>query len=235
MAINNFEQLREMLNFTDKNDFYFVQILKRRKDQGNSDIGSNSYVVKTYYIKSKEQLDKDMAEMILLADFQNARVYINLNKRNFKKCSLQTARLILDQMCNEDYISAPKAFNTVCGRYSDEEDKKWVIDYDEKDLDKLKEVENYINTLQPKDIKNKIYCQVKTKNGYHLITSPFNLQDFKIKYSDIDVHKQNPTILYMPTNEDIIEEEQIKNDLKKMTLWQTIKYYFFKMMEDQPR
>jgi len=210
MAINNFAQLREMLNFTDKNDFYFIQVLRRKKE--NPELGSNSYVVKTYYIKSKEQLDKDMAEMILLADFQNARVYINLNKRNFKKCSLQTARLILDQMCNEDYISAPKAFNTVCGRFSDEEDKKWVIDYDEKDLDKLKEVENFINDLQPV-VKNKIYCQVKTKNGYHLITSPFNLQEFKIKYPDIDVHKQNPTILYMPTNDEPIEYEPIKLNL----------------------
>ena len=29
-----------------------------------------------------------------------------------------------------------------------------------------------------------------------LITTPFNLQQFKEKYPDVDVHKNNPTLLY---------------------------------------
>ena len=43
---------------------------------------------------------------------------------------------------------------------------------------------------------------IPTKNGYHIITKPFNLKQFKDKYSDIDVHKNNPTILYIPKNLD---------------------------------
>ena len=35
-----------------------------------------------------------------------------------------------------------------------------------------------------------------------IITKPFNLKQFKDKYPDIDVHKNNPTILYIPKNLD---------------------------------
>lgn len=48
----------------------------------------------------------------------------------------------------------------------------------------------------------KIYDYIPTKNGYHIITKPFNLKQFKDKYPDIDVHKNNPTILYIPKSLD---------------------------------
>lgn len=49
---------------------------------------------------------------------------------------------------------------------------------------------------------SKIYAYIPTKNGYHIITKPFNLKQFKDKYPDIDVHKNNPTILYIPNSLD---------------------------------
>jgi hypothetical protein len=42
----------------------------------------------------------------------------------------------------------------------------------------------------------KIYTMVPTKTGCHLITKPFNMQTFKEKYPTVDIHKDNPTILY---------------------------------------
>ena len=36
---------------------------------------------------------------------------------------------------------------------------------------------------------SKIYGYIPTKNGYHIITKPFNLKQFREKYPDIDVHK----------------------------------------------
>lgn len=47
---------------------------------------------------------------------------------------------------------------------------------------------------------SKIYDYIPTKNGYHIITKPFNLKQFREKYPDIDVHKNNPTVLYIPNN-----------------------------------
>jgi hypothetical protein len=47
-------------------------------------------------------------------------------------------------------------------------------------------------------IGSKIVSTVPTKSGYHLITLPFNVQKFREKFPDIDVHRNNPTILYIP-------------------------------------
>ena len=49
------------------------------------------------YNLSKYLLDKE-EEIINICKLFNARAGINLNKRNFEKCSLQAAKLILDQI-----------------------------------------------------------------------------------------------------------------------------------------
>ena len=197
--IDNFEQISELLSWEDSNDFYFVQILKRKKE--NPELSSNSYVVKTYYITSLDNLNFYKEEMKMLAKFHNARVYINLNKRNFEKCSLQTARIILDQIANKDYKSSRKAFNTICGKYSSDTDKKWIIDVDDNSSKKFYDwLKEELDKLQP--IGPKFITHIDTKNGYHIISKPFNLAEFNELFRDKqelkpDVHKQNPTILYM--------------------------------------
>lgn len=37
-----------------------------------------------------------------------------------------------------------------------------------------------------------------TDNFEQVITSPFNLKEFKKKYPELDVHKNNPTNIYIP-------------------------------------
>ena len=39
---------------------------------------------------------------------------------------------------------------------------------------------------------------IPTKNGLHLICRPFNSAKFCHKYPEVDVHKDNPTILFVP-------------------------------------
>jgi len=38
---------------------------------------------------------------------------------------------------------------------------------------------------------------IKTRSGVHIICRPFNLQKFKEEFPEVDVHKDNPTILYI--------------------------------------
>jgi hypothetical protein len=190
--VDNFKQLSKLLTFDGEDDFYFVQVLKRKKE--NKDLGSNSHVVKTYFIKSVEELFRDMPEMICLADFHNARVCINLNKRSFEKTCFHTLKKITDQIMNKSFKEARKAYNSVCGLYS-EGDKTWVVDIDGTGRE-YNEILLLIDSLQPEG--GKLVTVVQTKNGLHLITKPFNLQDFRASYPDIDVHKNNPTVLYIP-------------------------------------
>jgi hypothetical protein len=192
--IDNFEQIKNLLKFDTEDDFYFVQILKRKKE--HPELGSNSYTVKTYYIKSIEELEQDKGEMICLANYHNARVYINLNRRSFERIAFHTLQDVTNNIMNKDYANVRRSYNSTCGAFANEKDgKKWIVDIDEIGR-KANEVLKFIDKLQP--IGNKLVAIIETKNGAHLITNPFNVQEFRKEYPDIEIHKNNPTILYIP-------------------------------------
>ena len=192
MIIDNYEQIRELLSFESDDEFYYVQILKRKKE--HIELGSNSQVVKTYYITSAVHLDKHFGEMKCLAEYHNARVYINLNKRSFEKTCFHTLKKLTDQIMNKEFKHAKNAFSSVCGTYSTG-DKLWIVDIDKKGRE-ANDVLKFIDTIQP--VGSKLIAIIDTKNGVHLITKPFNLEHFRNYYLTIDVHKNNPTILYIP-------------------------------------
>lgn len=190
--INNIHAITPLLKFDSSDDFYFLQIIKRKKE--NPEIGSNSIVVKTYYIRSQEQLENMMPEIVAICDFHNARACINLNVRSFEKVAFHTMKKISDIIMNKDYKSVMAAYDYVCGEYGAGKNKSWVIDIDTHDEDFVEEVERNINACPPEGFK--IITQLPTKNGYHLISLPFDLRGFK--FPKIDIHKNNPSILYIP-------------------------------------
>jgi hypothetical protein len=96
---------------------------------------------------------------------------------------------------NKDFKSVRRAFNSACGEYSTG-DKKWIIDIDEKYKDFIIAISAFISHIEPEGYKRIAF--ITTKHGYHIISKPFNIKKFKDVYSDIDVHKNNPTILYIP-------------------------------------
>ena len=68
---------------------------------------------------------------------------------------------------------------------------------DETDLDKMNDILSEIKDFEPKG--NKMLELIPSKNGYHIITNPFNLEFFNNVCDDkIEVHKDNPTNLYIP-------------------------------------
>ena len=184
--MNNIELIKPLLIFEDEDTFYHLQIIKRKKE--NKELGSNSYIVKTYYISSIEYLEFKMPEIIILCDFHNARACINLNKRSYEKLSYQMLKKVTDCILNKDFRSVRKSYESVCGSFSNEKDnKKWILDIDELDL------QNYTDWIER---LYKVYALIPTKNGFHYIVAPFKLDEFKQRFPDIEVHKNNPTLLY---------------------------------------
>ncbi len=191
--IDNFDKIAKLLVFDSEDDFYFLQILKRKKE--NPEIGSNTIVVRHYYIKSVEQLIKLKKEIVLLCQYHNARAGLCLNRRSFEKISFQLLKKVSDQIMNKDYYSVQNAYASVVGAYSHEPNSKWIIDIDVKNNRFINEVMRFIDGIkQPEG--NKFIASLETKNGFHLITKPFNLKTFKDQYPDIEVQKDNPTNLY---------------------------------------
>jgi len=203
MSVDNSAKIGTMLSF-DKDDFYFLQILKRRKD--NPEMDRDMVVIKNYYVESIDHYIKIIPRIMSLCDYENARAYFRLNKRNYKKNGLQMIKRVADHISSGNNSAIKNAFDSVCGEFHSDKDKKWIVDVDFKDfenrMDVLVRIHNYVENLQTETGKEPMLEVLPTKNGYHMITRPFNLSKFKLLINDLDVrldvHKDNPTILYCP-------------------------------------
>lgn len=196
MEINNLQLIKPLLNFANDDVFYHLQILKRKKEHPS--LGSNSYVVKTYYISSIEYLEFKMSEIIELCKFHQARAYINLIPRSFEKIAFHTLKKVTDCIMNKDYKSVRKAYESICGKYG-HGDKIWVIDVDDRDFNKVLKIGETVNKIESGNSVN-VLEYIPTLNGFHILTKPFDKSVFS-KIYDLDIHTNNPTILYLYKNE----------------------------------
>ena len=133
------------------------------------------------YLLSKEQ------EIIDLCTLFNARALIRLQPSSYEESALKT-------LINLAAVIHQKKFNVVKNQYSRaiEVSKvgkpKWILDVDDVDL----EVDTTL-------LKDSLIAKIPSKNGYHLITNPFDSRDFQIKYlKSIEIHRNNPTNLFIP-------------------------------------
>jgi len=197
--VNNTEQIRSMLRFDSEDTFYFLQIFKRRKD--NPDMDKDMIVLANYCVKSLAHFDKLVPDVIKQCQDNNARAYFRFNRRSYKKAALKAMRLTAEYIEAGQYRSVRKAFDSAAGMYHADPDKTWIIDIDYKDLEgdrdqSINEIISAVQNLISETDRDDTVWTINSKNGIHLICRPFNLQKFKISYPKIDVHKDNPTILY---------------------------------------
>lgn len=200
--VDNFSLIKSLLKFETPMDFYFVQVLQRKKDhkEENKRLGrnNNARLVKAYYIYSLEQFEEYKDEMIALAKMFNARVGINLNKRNNKRVAFEMNIRLAGCLMSGNY-NLSKLYNSCCGLVSSSGgDKLWLVDLDSEDLPKTKSIIECIEGLEPHLEHSKIVAQIPTKSGLHLITTAFNSQKFSKVFPEIEIHKNNPTVLYVP-------------------------------------
>ena len=59
MIIDNFDLISNILEWNNKDEFYFLQIIQRKKDGNETGRGNNgARLIKAYYIFNKEQLER---------------------------------------------------------------------------------------------------------------------------------------------------------------------------------
>lgn len=192
--IDNFKLIKPLLIFPNDDIYYHLQILRRGKD--HPELPAANRMIKAYFICSLEGLDYVEEEVKKLCEFFEARAYINLAPKSIKKTSMLQIKYLAQRVYEGDFKKIWKSWNTCAGEIKGEE-PRWIVDVDNCNFrNGLDEIRKFIDELMPKTLDGRIICEIPTKSGYHLITSPFNLQQFKEKYPDIDVHKNNPTLLY---------------------------------------
>lgn len=200
--VDNFDKILEFMDFKNQDEFYFLQVIQRKKDGNVTQIGNNGYrTIKTYYIYSKEQLENKRDKIKELCVSNNARAYIHPNKRNAKKVALSCIQHYAQLISEGNACQGYRVYDSCCGKNRDTAYKPlWIIDVDTKDSHFIQEVIDYINECQGAE-DNKIKTIIPTVNGVHLITIGFNVQQFKTKLEEagiepIDIQKDNPTLLY---------------------------------------
>lgn len=203
--IDNLDKVLPLLKFESDDDFYYLQILQRKKE--NPQLGSNSRVIKNYYIASEEYLIKHYEEIKKLCEVFNARASIRLNKRSFEKVGFKAMTNLANTMMNKEYSFLKASYDRACGLGHNDKNKTWIVDIDKNEVIWLEQVLNAIVPCEP--LGNKIVIQIPSKSGIHLITKPFNVEQFKknfeqelkeyqMSYIELEIHKDNPTNLYIP-------------------------------------
>ena len=198
--INNIELIKPLLNFSEVGDFYMLYIFKRKKDQTTDKANHQSVrTIKTYCISSIEQLESRYDEIIQLCEMFKARGYIHIQKQNHKDVAMSMITEIVTRI-QSGQINQKNVFDSVVGQLKTNE-KRWIIDIDDKDTKELVGITELIHSLRPEG--DKLEAVIPTKSGYHLITKRFDVMEFKKHYPDIDIQKKNPTLLYYPNSLDI--------------------------------
>lgn len=198
--IDNLEQIKTLLNFSEKGDFYMLYVFKRKKDQpeGERDKHQSVRTIKTYCIESIEHLERRYSEIKDLCEYFKARAYIHVQKQNHKDVSLDMLADLAERIKN-GVTNQKGLFDSVVGQIKTNE-KRWIVDVDTKDENFLYAIVDDLATLQP--VGDKVEAIIPTKNGYHLITSKFNVLEFEKLYHEVDLQKKNPTLLYYPNSLD---------------------------------
>lgn len=198
--------------------------VKDKKYHGNM----HSRSIKDYLIRSVEHLEDVKQQIIEFCKLENVRAYIRLNKRNYKNIALEMMKHIAEQCASGETYSSPfHLVSSACGQTCQAgKDKTWIVDLDKEYLPYEEEIKEMILDCQPYDkriscytdmglsvtdacqmVKAKEFFVVPTKSGKHIVCKPFNKMTFQQLWDKsvnlknikmLDVHKDNPVILYVP-------------------------------------
>lgn len=199
--IDNIDLIKSLLTFDNEYDFYRLYIFQRSKDfEGEDKLGKQSVrTIKTYNISSLDYLDSKYEEIKGLCEFFKARAYIHLAANNHKDVGYEMISEIGKRL-KEGHLDQSHLFDSIVGKLKFST-KRWIVDIDTKDETYYNTIEIIIKSKLAKG--NKIIAKIPTKQGYHLITNPFDREKFVrnlqlINIEIPDIQPKNPTLLYLP-------------------------------------
>ena len=131
--INNFEHLKHYFErLVNEDHFYFVQVLRRKKDDGQP---PNFHVIRNYHLFSESEFEKNMPGIIELCESNNARAYFWVNPRDAKKIALETSKALIDHVVNQTVKRSYRTYDHICGKVkASGYDQRWIVDVDDKTL-----------------------------------------------------------------------------------------------------
>lgn len=177
-------------------EFLYIYILQRGKDI--ADFGVTRRRLMNYYADNEKPLSTYRDEIVDLCQTLQARAYIYYTPRCYRDVHIAVLQELAQRLTGEhSNRGIARLFSSLSGKCLSKKQRYWLIDVDVKDEATVQEIRQFIND-QCEPVGDKMIDRVETKNGFHLITQPFRLDEFQAKYPDIDIHKSGPTLLYAP-------------------------------------
>lgn len=224
--VDNFNKIRDMLVFEEPGDCYYLQLLYRQSDDpmknGVQDPNYHGNMcnrsLKDYFVRSLDEFDQLKNEIVTICNACNVRAYIRLNKRNFKKITLNILRHVTEQVCADakKFSSPNRLVSSAAGKANCAgTGKTWIVDIDSEYLNYKDQILEFVCGCNPYDSELKAAAdrlgapnekadlykvllntemgkipQIQTKSGVHLITRKFDTQRFTEDWNMFAAEKQ---------------------------------------------
>lgn len=169
IEIDNFDLVKRIMNYQSDDDVYFVQIIKRKKDNPNMYFAHNACDYLTYYLfKSIEEFESKKDEIKTICKKTNSRAYIYLNKRSADAVNNYATNVLRDRFLrhrNEKHLLGHEV-EFAAGQSKDWPDREiCFLDIDSNDENIYKEVVSQLNINNIKPLAT----YRSTNNGWHII------------------------------------------------------------------
>lgn len=201
--IDNRELIKPLFYFNEGNDmFMHCQIVCRNKDHKES---VKERTISSYFIRSREHLERLMPEVICLCEHYGARAYINPAGKDFDALQKSMLKIVATDVADGNIRDLSRVLTSAAGELKSRT-RRWVVDID--DISLTSKVWNWLCTYRPGDDIGRIgsqviFAEIPTVNGCHLITEKFNTLEFSKEFPDVSVHKNSMgTLLYYPKSLD---------------------------------
>ena len=210
VEIDNFDNVRQIMNFTNPGDtIYFVELIKRKKD--NPDMMDSRQFVKQFYFKDENEFNNAEQSIKNLCQQLNCRAYIYLNARSKamvdKYTKIYSDRFARNRKMARHFGNNPMAF--AAGRSFDAPDRP--LCFVDIDSDDFKDISMAMKIIQDAGIKP-LFAYRSMNNGLHVILpnkddakkldfTPINgnlngLSQFYKNNAKVSVEIDKPTLLY---------------------------------------
>ena len=196
--------------------FKFEALVRTKDDPENVFIQQHkgSFLVHSWVVKTLNQYDKYIDEMVKLCDLTGARLYVNLDQKSTEKLVIDLAdssMSLIKQMLRNNQISTKNTFNllnsiTSRGTNSIHDTRKYLFDVDSKDVKVLSQT---LNLITANNSIERCMVVLDSPNGWHVVVDRFNLEDIREKLDlmeDVEVKDNALTVVYFNKEEKVDEE-----------------------------
>ena len=212
MKVDNFNLIGQLVDqFHIEGTVFDLLIIQRKKDNPNHKSGK---IIYRKLISSKESLMSREFLIKTLCEHYKARAYINLTPKSKETITKKLCVKAVEDISFTHNYEPERILGAAIGETGGHNTfKLWVVDIDftgKEDDKRLEVIRNKIISCKP--IGNKIWATIPTRHGVHLITSPFDLQEYNKAGLDAEVKKDNPTLLYYPDSLDNVSSQNNSYD-----------------------